>query len=340
MKISFWALLFCVFFTSEAIAQDIIWKAYVFNFFDNTEFGRSRIQIPQTMAGTQFAPELGIKWDSVHSVNAGVNLLHEYGSGNAIDKFYPVAYYFFDKKPFRFIMGAFPRSYVLEKYPRIFFQDSTSYYRPNINGLLWEIHKEKNYFNVWLDWTSRQSPVKHETFFMGWSGRYNLGIFYIQHFGYMFHFAGVMHPVVEEPLHDNGMLLTSAGITLDKITIFDKLDLNAGWVVGLEDARALNTGWLKHNALLVETRVEYKKVGIFNSFYKGAGQMTYYSTLSNQLYWGDPIYRAKTYNRSDLYINFINNKVVNVKFIYSLHFAEDRMYHEQSLKASFNLNNF
>jgi hypothetical protein len=326
--------------TTKAVSQDIFWKVNLFNFFDNTEFGRSRIQIPQTMAGTQLAPEVGVKLDSVHSISAGVNLLHEFGSGKAIDRFYPTAYYVFDKKPFRFIMGAFPRSYVVEKYPRIFFQDSISYYRPNINGFFWQIHKDQNQFNVWLDWTSRQSPTKHETFFMGWAGKYNLGIFYLQHFGYMFHFAGVLNPVIEEPLHDNGLLLTSIGVDLSKKTLFDILDVNAGWVAGLEDARALHTGWQKHNALLIETRLEYRKVGIFNTFYTGSGQMTYYKLLSNQLYWGDPIYRARTYNRSDLYINFINNKTVNLKFIYSLHFAEDRMYHEQSLKASFNLDNF
>ena len=340
MKISLWIILLCFLLTTEAISQNVNWKVDIFSFFDNTEFGHSLVQIPQTMAGTQLAPELGLSWDSVHMANAGVNLLHEYGSGKVIDKFYLTAYYEFDKKPFRFIMGAFPRSYAIEKYPRIFFQDSITYYRPNINGIFWEIHNNKNYFDLWLDWTSRQSPTKHEAFFMGFSGKYNMGIFYLQHFGYMFHFAGVMKPVVDEALHDNGLFLTSAGVDLNGMTIFDKLNVNAGWVAGLERARSEQTGWLKHNGLLIEARVEYKKVGIFNSFYKGGSQMSFYSEHSNELYWGDPIYRAKTYNRSDLYINFISNKIVNVRLTYSLHFAENRIYHEQSLKASFNLNNF
>lgn len=340
MKASLWIFLLCFLLTTKTIAQDINWKVDLFSFFDNTEFGRSKVQVPQTMAGTQLAPEFGIRWDSLHSVSVGVNLLHEFGSNKAIDKFSPTAYYEFNRKQFRFLMGAFPRNYVIEKYPRIFFQDSITYYRPNINGIFWEVHKNQNYFNVWLDWTSRQSPTRHEAFFMGFSGKYNIGVFYLQHFGYMFHFAGVMNPVVQEALHDNGLFLTSAGVDLAGMTIFDKLNVNAGWVAGLEDARSEQTGWLKHYGLLVEARVEYKGVGIFNSFYKGASQMAFYNDHSNELYWGDPIYRAKTYNRSDLYINFIHNKVVNLKLVYSLHFVENTMYHEQSLKATFNLNNF
>lgn len=340
MKISLSIILLCFLLTTEAISQNVNWKVDIFSFFDNTEFGHSLIQIPQTMSGTQLAPELGISWDAVHRVSVGINLLHEFGSAKAIDKFYPTAYYEFDKKPFRFIMGAFPRRYVLEKYPRIFFQDSITYYRPNINGIFWEIHNDQNYFNLWLDWTSRQSPAMREAFFMGLSGKYNFGIFYFQHFGYMFHFAGIMNPVIDEALHDNGLFLTSAGVDLNELTILDKLNVNAGWVAGLERARSEQTGWLKHNGLLIEARVEYKKVGIFNSFYTGGSQMAFYSDHSNELYWGDPVYRAKTYNRSDLYINFISNKIVNINLTYSLHFVENRIYHEQLLKASFNLNNF
>jgi len=225
------------------------------------------------------------------------------------------------------------------KYPRIFFQDSISYYRPNINGLFWEIRKNQNYFNVWLDWTSRQSLTMNEAFFMGFSGRYNFGIVYGQHFGYMFHFAGKKDPTFDEALHDNGLFLTSVGLDFAGKTSFTKLETNAGWVLGLDRARAMETGWIAHRGLLMETKIEYKGLGIFNSFYRGQGQMSFYSSHGNNLYWGDPVYRAKSYNRSDIYYNFIENKVVNVKLIYSLHFIENTVYHEQALKVILNMNN-
>jgi len=175
---------------------------------------------------------------------------------------------------------------------------------------------------------------------MGLSGKYNPGILYIQHFGYMYHFAGYDDPALDEPYHDNGLLLTSLGIDLSGKTALTRLDANVGWAVGLDRSRADQTGWIVHNGILVETTIEYKFIGFFNSFYKGDGQMDFYNDHGNDLYWGDPVYRTGTYNRADLYVNFINNKIVNTRFTYSLHFMESKVYHEQILKVSFNINNY
>jgi hypothetical protein len=141
MKITSWLTLLCLLLSTEAISQKINWDAESYSFFDNTEFGNSKIQIPQTMAGTRLAPELSLGWDSIHRLNTGINLLHEFGSDKTFNNIYLTAYYEFDRKPFRFIMGAFPRISILEKYPRIFFQDSVAYYRPNLNGFFWEVFK-------------------------------------------------------------------------------------------------------------------------------------------------------------------------------------------------------
>lgn len=319
-------------------SQEKNWRLDFFSFFDNTEFGRSKVTIPQTMAGVMVAPEFGLTWDTVHKVNVGINLLHEFGSQKAIDRYFPTAYYEYTRGAFRFMMGAFPRSRAVDKYPRLFFQDSISYYRPNINGLFWEYRKQKNYANVWLDWTGRQSKTLNEAFFIGFSGKYNLGIFYVQHFGYMFHLAGKMDPIVEEALHDNVLFHTSAGIDLSGKTFFNTFDINAGWVSRRERSRAENTGWIKLDGFLLETRLEYKWFGLFNTFYSGDGMMYFYKDKGNELYWGDPVYRAKQYDRTDFYITFIHAKTVNLQLTYSLHFLESRIYNEQMLKVNINLN--
>jgi hypothetical protein len=291
------------------------------------------------MSGIQLAPETGLRWDSVHLVAAGVNMLHEFGSSNPVDKLYLTAFYEFNKKPFRFLMGAFPRDNLLDKYPRIFFQDSISYYRPNINGIFWEISSGKNYFNLWLDWTSRKSVTVRETFFVGFSGRYTSGLFYLQHFGSMFHFAKDLDPIIEKGIYDNALFVTSAGIDLSGKTFLDVLDFNAGWAAGVERSRAEETGWITNEGLLIEARLEYRYLGIFNSLYIGEGQMAFYEDQSNDLYLGDPVYRAGNYNRSDFFVNFIRNDKIDARFTYSLHFAESTVYHEQMLKVSVNLNN-
>jgi hypothetical protein len=339
MRVTFFFILFSGFVLSEAISQDLFWKAKLFSFFDNAEFGSSEYKVPQTMSGIQIAPEAGLQWDSVHLIGAGVNLLHEFGSSYAIDKWYLTSYYEFNKKPFRFLMGAFPRDNVLEKYPRIFFQDSVSYYRPNINGLFWEIGSGNNYLNLWLDWTSRKSVTVRETFFIGFSGRYTSGLFYLQHFGSMFHFAKDLDPIVEKGIYDNALFVTSAGIDLSGKTFLDGLDLSAGWAAGVERSRAEGTGWIMNDGLLIETKLRYKYAGIFNSLYLGAGQMAFYEDQNNDLYIGDPVYRVGNYNRSDFFVNFIRNDKINVRLTYSLHFTESNVYHEQMLKVSVNLNN-
>jgi hypothetical protein len=323
----------------NASSQQITWEAGLYSFFDNTEFGHSHVQMPQTMAGVRFSPGFCLRFDSVHTITAGIDMLHEYGSNRVVDDISPTAYYMYDRKPVRFIAGAFPRDYALGRYPRIFFRDSLEYYRPNINGILVDFSGENLSANLWLDWTSRQSYEEREAFFTGFSGRYDRGIFYVQQFSYMFHFAGKMSPVNNEALHDNIMMLTSLGLDLSGRTIFDRLEINAGFVKGLDRARADNTGWMVHNGFLSEAFIEYKRIGLFNTFYTGDGQMFFYEDHDNELYWGDPFYRTNTYNRSDFYLDFLRNDIVNARLLFSFHFTEKNVYNEQALKVSVNLNN-
>jgi hypothetical protein len=339
MKTSFRIIIFCLAFSIKGYSQPVTWRAGLFNFFDNAEFGKSSVQIPQTMAGVRFAPELNVRFDSIHSIVAGINLLHEYGSNKVTGDIAPVAYYRYSGKPFSFMVGAFPRDFALGGYPRIFFRDSVTYYRPEMNGILWEYTGKKLFANVWLDWTGRQSHEMREAFFVGFSGKYTPGVFYIQHFSYMYHFAGEMDPIIDEALHDNLLFLTSLGMDLSKKTIFDRLEINAGYVTGLDRARADNTGWIVHNGFLSEAVIEYRRCGLLNSFYAGDGQMFFYEDHDNELYWGDPFYRTNTYNRSDIYIDVIRNNAINARLSFSLHFTERNIYNEQALKVSVNLNN-
>lgn len=342
-------------------SQEFLWKASVHSFFDNSEFGYSKVQMPQTMAGVHLTPEVGLSWNEKHRAFVGFDAMHEFGSDKVVDFFDPIAYYEFAGNPFRFYMGAFPRKLVqLDRYPRMFFQDSINNYRPIINGIFWEYYSGENHVNAWLDWVSRQTHTRHEAFFMGWSGRYNLNLFYGQHFGYMFHFAGVIDPEIDEGLHDNGLILTSLGVDFSSKTNFEKLEINAGWSVGLDRDRSLGGrhcpgwsaldcnnfgqdqslgGWHTPQGFLSEIKVEYKGLGLFNTYYRGQSQQIFRNDHGSELYWGDPIYRSKEYNRADFYILFFKSNVVNLKMIWSLHFTEQQIYHQQAFYATFDLSN-
>jgi hypothetical protein len=339
MKKQVLLLISFILITCRSYSQEKTWQVNLFSFFDNIEFGGSQVKIPQTMTGIMVAPEAGLRWDSVHRISAGVNLMHEFGSKTVIENIYPTAYYNYSKGPIRFIMGAFPRNTATGNYPRLFFQDSVYYYRPNMEGIFIEYARDRGRVNLWLDWTGRQSVEVHEAFFAGISGRLNRGIFYLRHFGYMYHFASKKDPVNEEALHDNLLFYTSMGIDLSGKTFLDQLEINAGWVSGLERARADNTGWIKLHGMLLEAKAEFKCIGLFNTYYKGEGLMYFYGDHSTDLYWGDPAYRAKSYNRTDIYLKFFREQRLNLELTWSLHFLESRIYHEQMLKVMVNLNN-
>jgi|LSQX01.1.fsa_nt_gb hypothetical protein len=321
----------------EGFSQDIGWRTNISSFFDNSEFAHSNVSIPQTMGGVHLAPELVFQYDSLHSIVAGVDLLHEFGSDGFIDKLTPTAYYQFKKGEFSFVMGAFQRRMVAKNYPRFFFRDSIGYYMPNMNGLALIYNGKALKGNLWLDWASRQSYTKRETFFVGFSGEYKRGTIFAKNFSYMYHFAGVMEPIHFEPLHDNLLSLTTVGVDLSGLTFIDRLSVSAGWAVGLDRARTGSSDWLAHNGIYCEIEAGYKWVGVFNSLYIGSPQMYYYGIYNNELYWGDPFYRAGNYNRTDLYINFLDKDFVAIKLLYSLHVSEGELYQQQVLKLSFDI---
>lgn len=309
-------------------------------FFDNTEFGHSRLEMPQTMAGVHVAPGFGVSWDKTHTVVMGLDLLKEFGSANLVDTADLIAYYRYKKGHFRFTMGAFPREDVVGDYPRLFFSDSIRNYRPLMTGFAWEYHLGRSYLKAWLDWTSRQTNRRNEAFFMGESFRLDFGQIYLQHFGYMYHFAGVMNPPAFEALHDNGLYLTSVGTdatTWANLRPLKRLDLSLGWVVGVEDARGV-TDWMAHHALLARLELGWWNLGLENSFYLGEGQMAFYHDHGNLLYWGDRFFRADRYNRTDLKVHFVSTRSVDVRLLYSLHAVEGTLYHEQALYATVRLN--
>ncbi len=321
-------------------AQTFVWQAGTHAFFDNEEYAHSSVQSSQTMSGVHIVPQVGVDWQGTHRIMAGVDVLKEFGSDLLLDRASLLAYYAFDGEYFDFRMGAFPRRGTLDRYPRMFFQDSIANFRPAVTGLFWEYHRLHGYANVWLDWTGKQTEEQRETFFIGWSGRYNKGAFYAQHFGYMYHFAKRLNASASDPLHDNGLLLTSAGIDFSHLTGFDRLELNAGWSCGLERNRDEDNRWYVPHGLLAELQVEFRGMGLHNTYYRGQPQQRFYPQYGHALYWGDTFYRTREYNRTDLYVRFVQSSVVNIKLSVSFHFAEGRMYNSQSLCATFDLNNF
>jgi hypothetical protein len=345
-------LLLSLLLTVVALGRDsvLLYRADVRSFFDNKPYYGSAYQTPQTQAGTRLAPQLGLSWDNQrHRVLAGVNAMHEWGSDKLTDDIVPIAYYEFNSSDFRFMTGAFPMRQAVIRYPRMFYKGMLYNYRPVMNGVFWEFHRRKNYVNAWLDVTSRQTDTRRKALVAGWSGRAGYGDFYAQHFGYMGYFADAKKPLPYDETggtHDNGLLLVQAGIDLAERTGLDKLDVNVGWAAGLERERTGDSRWHLLNGFLTELKVEYRGLGIFNTFYGGSGQQYFAAdpahAAANEpvlLYWGDAFYRAPTYDRLNCYIIFFDTDIVQVQALYALQFVERKVYHQQLLNVSFVFDN-
>ena len=335
-------LLFVVFFAfATSYGQTKAWDVKANSFFDNTEFGKSTVTDDQTMAGIRLAPAVGLAWNK-HRLMAGVDVLHEYGSNNCIDAQQLIAYYRYASNTSlasTFYMGAFPRKEAIGTYPRVFFQDSINYYRPIVNGMSYALEKDKNTLLVWLDWTGKQSSTERETFFVGLTGRLQKKLFFVQHYSYLMHYAKMKSPPANQFIHDNSLMLNTIGMDLSTKTACNKLEIQLGWLMGLEDNRG-TSNWLQHNGLFVSASVDYKRIGLTNSFYYGEKQFNFYPNEGNKLYWGNPFYRLAQYNRTDISAYLIQSDKVNAKLVYSLHSAEKKLFHEQALIVSVLLNNY
>lgn len=337
-------MLAAITYGDNVLSQNVLWRVSLYNIFDNSEFVPSPIRSSRTMTGTRLQPMLGLGLESCHRLFVGTDLMYEWGSYNPINVVQPIAYYQFELPKWGFNIGAFPKRQFLERYPRMMFSDSVMWARPTINGFCVEYKQDKDYANFWLDWTAFDKGINIESFYLGWSGRWQRGVLYGQHFGYMFH--TVMYDELPPTsahtgvsVKENIKTITSLGIDFDKKSPLDRLESNVGLSASLERDR-LTGEYYTPIGLLWQTDIEYRGIAARNILYVGDKQQRLYYTFGNYLYWGDLMYKLPVYNRTDLIVHFYKSNILNVNLELSFHFGEDRLYNQQMLRASFCLDNF
>lgn len=326
------SLIAIAFFSSS---QDFQWKAGIHYFFDNTEFATSTLTKDQTMAGVHFSPEMGLKWDSLHSIFVGADVLKISGSENIIDIAQPIAYYRFQKKNSSFYAGAFPRSELLSNYSSLFFQDSITYYRPIMQGIFWQARSNSSHFNLWLDWTGHETPLRRETFFVGASAHQRLKLFFLDFQSYLFHFANTQPRNPLYNVNDNALAHASVGVNYSNNSGIDTLLLAVGVLAGYERDRGIEHSTQNPIGAVIRMNADYKGFGTENTLYTGNPRNIFYAKHGNEMYWNNPFLRAGFYLQSKWYLNVIRSKYVDGKLGLNLHFSEGKMMYEQvfSLKA-------
>jgi hypothetical protein len=288
--------------------QTFEWKAGFNGFFDNREYFNDFTE-PQTIFGSRFFAEAGIALNDYNRFKAGLNWLYEFGSKGDLTAPDITMYYNGLSKHINFFIGAFPRRDII-CHPLILLKDTLEYFRPNIDGMFLELQTNWGYHNIWIDWTSRQTNVKRETFLIGGEGTIKKGVFFYQHNFIMYHFAGPAIPIPDDHIRDNGGLTVSLGLNLSSKIHLDSIIIASGLALSYDRIRSIYDfnfpcGWLN------SIKVIHRGFGINTIYYTGDSQV---------LLYGDGFYKSETYGRVDLFYEGNNSDRIKGKLQFSFHF--------------------
>lgn len=277
---------------------------------DNREYFNSFIR-PQTILGASSNLIFKAEVDQGHSLNAGFYYLYEYG--HRMDAHRPKLnlFYEYQSSGYEFYFGSFPRKNVLE-YPKALITDTLNYYRPNVEGGLAKIKWAFGEETIWCDWTSRQTDTVKETFLAGFSGKMKFGMFYFDHYAYMYHSAGAAIRDPNDPIRDNGGGAAYAGIDLSEVTELDELQFDLGMLVSYDRFRPNPYGFTR--GAMFRAKAYYKTLGIDASYYRGD---------KVELYYGDKFYRSGNYARIDLMWFLYKGEKVQAKINLAFHITEE-----------------
>jgi len=303
-------LLASLIFFAGVQAQQFMYKAGYYGFFDNREYFNRYVN-DQTIFGSRVSGELGYSFDANNRIMAGADYLYEFGSKGEWIAPDVIAYYHGLRKHFGLYLGAFPRHGNINM-PVALMTDTFQYYRPLVEGILIEYKTARFRHNIWIDWTSRQSTTKRETFLLGFSGCYQKGMFLYQHHFVMTHLAHALEHNPDERIRDNAGYVITPGIDLTHLSGLDSLTVYAG-VLGSYDRLRGIYDFRFPIGFYGEVEALYKHFGVHGIIYSGDSQ---YITS------GDGLYKASFYSRADVFYQAAGSAVQG-KVQCSFHFLPE-----------------
>lgn len=329
------ALIVC--FSQRAYPQKTEWGFSTFGFFDNQEYDTPN-RISQTMAGMWIQPHLNWRLDKKQSLHVGIGGLLEWGAPDLFQKGLVTAYYQYTVPSFRFSLGSFSRDHLRGEYSNAFFSDSITYYRPNIQGFTFQWGNPHDYFELFLDWTSRQTVTQREQFMVGGAAKYNYNLLFGGMRGYYYHYAKVKNPPASMSIQDYGVSSFFVGIDLSGKSSFDSLLFQIGPLAGLERNRAIGD-WKLPIGMLAEFRLGWKNMLFEETLYLGDSQQQFGDLGTGAYYWNDAFYRSTAYSRTDIYYKLIKNRFARCNIGATFHCQGGTVSWQQKLVLQVQLDN-
>ena len=330
IKKLYFTILISIITATAALAQTIDVGFSGLGFLDNREY-KDFVARSRTYSGTRLALDFGLNIDSLNHFVVGANGIHEFGAVPFFLKVNPVAYYKFKSATWQFDAGEFPRSGLLDNYPRALLNDTLQYYRPNVEGLLAKYETPNFMETGWIDWVSRQTDTEREQFLFGFEGKYRpslSGPFYIVHYFLLEHNAGAAIPIPNDHIQDNGGAQVKLGLDFSrKQKLFDSLSFEAGVMISLERTRGVD-GLQTPKGFVASAYGSFSRFAVFDEFYAGQG---------SHIGYGDAFYEKKFYNRLDLIFKTFVYSGLKGSFILSIHRTPGFTSNQEAFKLTYDL---
>lgn len=327
-------------FNSTVIAQQVLWDVDFVGFFDNREY-KIEQQQAQTFFGTRLSPEIGLGLDNNrHRLMVGVSWIQPLGTKVDESTLFITTYYRYTTPRFKMSVGSFPRTQLIEAVPQHLLYDSLTYFRPNLTGALFQYEAPKGYAELYIDWRRMQTTSEREAFLVHANGRYQPNMLFLGGHLMMNHLARPKNSPATISVMDDIVANPYLGIDLTSKVPLDSLSLKCGYQLGLQRHRGEGK-WIAPQGVLVEFYIQWRFLGLKDTFYAGGNQMPFYSrpdigALLNQ---GDPFYQTRLYNRTDLFCYLFRNSFVNCFVSLNLHYAEKEINFQQQLVVRLNIDN-
>lgn len=337
--------------------------------FDNREFDRSgnRFETSGTIHAARLTPSVGFKVSGgrmTHSLTLGIDVMKNMGEAPVSEGdrnlqnsglFREMTFWYGlerrkGRDRFSLLAGIFPRdrSFFGSGWPArasdpvktdpvstLFISEANLFYDNNLEGLLLKYETGRGYCEAGLDWMGMIGSGRRERFQIFTYGNYALAGDFLR-VGWaaaMYHFANTLEyrGVVDNVLVAPFVTLMFGGSGL-------RCSARFSYIQGVHQDRINETGLEPAAGGSLTLNVGYRKLGVLNDSYYGAGQMPYWSTidgggnmLGQDLYPGNPFYRINAkgerspgfYDRAELYWQPWISDFVSLRLSAVFHFTGD-----------------
>ncbi|MDR3326528.1 MAG: hypothetical protein LBT04_00065 [Prevotellaceae bacterium] len=340
--------LLIVLFIQSAYGQKFIYKIDNLTYFDNRVF-YSPYSPTKLFFGNRLTPLVGLsltdKEKAEHRLYAGITFLQPFGAEWESYKFLPTIYYQYERYEWKLRFGTVPYREMLMSLPSYVRRGSAEYSQPNMQGGLLQYKGKKGYVEFLADWRELKTNQKRDNFGVILDGKYTstLGCGHSKH-KYMYYLGGVAQwdrlgnsVLVKYNVCDNLLINPFVGADFANGTVFKTLSLELGYILGYQNDR-LNINKQITNALVAEASIQWKMLGLKNTFYVSDNNLMALYQDYALLFIGTPDFQSKLYNVASFSVDLLKGSVFSLKATAAFHYVIDyKLGFQQKITASVKL---